>query len=98
MARFPSEHPLHARLAALHPGDAVRLEERTEGVVVLDGGGVVVAQLSRSGAETWRPRLARVRVARVIAVVRRRAEDVTPEYPSRCPTWELPVLEVEVAG
>ncbi len=97
-ARFAPEDALSARLGDLHPGDAVRLEERAESVVVVDAGGFVVGQLSRSGAQAWRPRLARVRAARVIAIVRRRAEDVSADYPPRCPTWELPVIEVELSG
>ena len=97
-ARFAPEQPIHARLRDLRPGDVVRLEDRDGTIGVLSATGFMVAQLSRSGAAAWRPRLPRVRAARVIAIVRRRADDVSPDYPPRCPTWELPVIEVELSG
>ncbi len=96
-ARFVSDDPIHARLRNLQPGDTVRLEDRSESIVVLDDDGCIVAQLSRIATQAWRPRLNRVRAAHVIAMVRRRAEDTSSDYPPRCSTWELPVIEVELS-
>lgn len=96
-ARFSPDHPLHLRLRNLRPGAAVRLEERDGSIGVLDADGYWVAQLSRSGVESWRPRLPRVRAAHVIAIVRRRADDGFPDYVPKSPSWELPVIEVELA-
>ena len=95
-ARYRSDHPIHDSIRALQPGDPVHLESRQESVVIVDSAGTIVAQLSRNGAQRVRPTLERVRAARVIAVVRRRLSDASADYPAQCPTWEVPVVELEL--
>ncbi len=108
---FHATHPIHTALAALRPGDLVRLRMLggagagagagvALGVGVFDAEGQCVARLSQKAAERWQARLDRVREARVMALVRRRpAQDTVPERRSRYVVtgWEVPVLEL-VAG
>lgn len=104
---FNAAHRIHTALAALRPGDRVRLQALTGagtgtavGVGVFDAAGQCVARLSQKAAERWQGRLDQVREARVVAVVRRHAaQDTLPERRTRyvVTDWEVPALEL-VAG
>ena len=94
-ARHPSGHPVHRRLQALTAGDRLTLQVRKEKVVLCDGR-LAVAALSRRAAEQWRSRLESVREVRVLAMVRRTAEESDPAYRAGClvDSWEVPVVEL----
>jgi predicted nuclease of restriction endonuclease-like RecB superfamily len=96
--RAPSD-PLHARLAALRPGDAVALRDDGDRVVVVDPAGLAIAALSAGGAVAWRALLPRVRGARVRAVEERRAAQSGPAFRGalRAERWRVPLVEVDLA-
>ncbi len=88
--------PIHRRLAALRPGDALELRTAGKYVRLFDSAGGVVGALSGDAGRRWRGRLDDVESVRVVAMVERRAEDNEPEYRARlrCERWEVPVVEV----
>ena len=88
-------HPLHQVLSGLNAGDLLTARFRN-GQVELVAGDVPVARLSQQGREAWAERLHEIVELRVLAMVRRRIEDVAPEYRSRygVAQWELPIVEI----
>ncbi|MFH1466820.1 MAG: RecQ family ATP-dependent DNA helicase [Pseudomonadota bacterium] len=98
--RHAPGHPVHAGLAALEVGDALTLAPEGEGIALLDRGGRPVARLAQQAAARWLPRLERVQAAQVIAVVRREAAQVQPEFAGklRAERWELPIVEVRLGA
>lgn len=96
-AQFEAAHPVHQALARLNTGDRLQMGPVGNGGVGLhDGSGLCIARLSRKGAATWIPRLPAVQVLRVVAMLRRTADQSEKEFQERCrvPEWELPVAEV----
>lgn len=98
--RFAPEHPVTMALAALQPGDRLSLTPLPSGGLALcDAAGVGVGRLSRKAVTAWADRLASLREARVLAMVRRRA-DQDNDAPRRehyaVAEWEVPVVEVVV--
>ncbi len=96
----PPADPIHQRLAALRPGDALELRTDERYLRLHDRSGGVVAALATDAAEHWRRRLDSVESVRVVAMVERRLEDNEPEYRDRlrCERWEVPVVEVICSG
>ena len=95
--RFAAGHRLHAALARLEPGDRLTLRATDPGVGLFDEGGVKLSTLSRKAEADWEPRLASVREVRVVAMVRRRAdqdEDAERRQGYRVEAWEVPLIEV----
>lgn len=94
--RFAAAAPIHERLAALQPGDELRMCPADGYVELADRSGEVVATLSEAGRSRWGGRLETVESVRVLAMVERRSEDATGEYRDRlrCERWEVPVAEV----
>ena len=92
----PDSDPIHQRLAALQPGDALELRPAGKHVRLYDRSAGVVGALSGEGAARWRERLGNVESVRVVAMVERRVEDNEPAYRERlrCVRWEVPVVEV----
>ncbi|NIA05186.1 MAG: ATP-binding domain-containing protein, partial [Proteobacteria bacterium] len=97
--RRPSHDPIHARLAALQPGDPLEFREQG-GRLLLLSGHLPVAALSQKAAAEWRGRLDTVETIRVLAMVSRTREDGAPEFRKRYRTerWEVPVVEILTAG
>ncbi len=95
---FGERHGIHAALTALQPGDTLALLlQPGSGVSLCDAAGTCVARLSRKAEAAWSDRLASVREVRVLAVVRRRAnQDENADRRERyvVSDWELPILEV----
>ena len=98
--RFAAEHPIHAALAQLQPGDRLtlsRADELSLNLNPLDPRGTVVARLSQKAAATWLPRLESIREIRVLALARRTPEQYPDEaHRSRyqAARWEIPLVEV----
>jgi ATP-dependent DNA helicase RecQ len=93
--RAPGD-PIHACIACLPTGAALRLSPDGEAVLLSAAGGVPVARLSRRAAANWLPRLDSVESARVLAWLRRRSADGEPEYRDACRSevWEYPLTEL----
>lgn len=92
----PPDHPIHAHLAALQPGDRLALRVSGGHLVLLDAEGFPVARLAKQAAQTWRPRLARVEGLRLVALVRRLKTDSTETFRDRVLSerWEVPLGEL----
>ena len=90
------EDPVHDHLAALKPGDPLRLAPNGEYIELHDTKGNCVAQLSQKVRKLWRERLDSVERVTVLALVERRAEDTGEEYRDRCQCeqWEIPLAEI----
>jgi ATP-dependent DNA helicase RecQ len=97
---MPPEHPIHARVSALHTGDRLEPEARDQRVLLRDGAGLALARLSKRASAEWLPRLPRVETITVIALIRRRLEDGDPAYREHCRsnTWEVPLVEIRTLG
>ena len=96
-ALFAADHPLHAALGRLHPGDRLTLQAEDWGLLLSDLSGMKVARLSRSAAFEWQKRLPAVREARVVAMITRHVEqDDDAERRQRCRVgeWEVPLVEI----
>jgi ATP-dependent DNA helicase RecQ len=93
---FAPNHPLHARLAALNPGDRLNFVENHSAVQVHDPAGFCVARLSGAGADKWIGKLAGIKEVRVLGMVRWTVDDSREAFRhlAVCPSWELPLLEV----
>ncbi|MFH1464606.1 MAG: DUF790 family protein [Pseudomonadota bacterium] len=98
--RRPASDPIHARLAALAPGQPLQLTAQGPWVLLADTSGAPLAALSRRAAERWRPRLGQVQAARLTAVLERRADQSAPAYRGllRVARWRVPLAEVLDAG
>ncbi|MGR9046772.1 MAG: ATP-dependent helicase, partial [Gammaproteobacteria bacterium] len=97
-ASFVAEHPIHRALSDLHVDVRVKLG-CSDGKIVLQHHGVTVARLSKSAQDTWRDWIARVRSARIIAMIVRYKTDSEEQYQERCKVdrWEVPMVEVELS-
>lgn len=96
-AQFEAAHPVHQALSRLNAGDPLQMQPVGNGDVGLhDGSGLCIARLSRKGAAAWLPRLPAVQGLRIVAMLRRTADQAEREFQERCrvPEWELPVAEV----
>ncbi len=91
--RFSLENGVHQAIAALRPGDRLRLSRQNSRWELHDDGGTVVCRLAR--AYTPPTGMSFVE-ARVVSVLVRRKEDSDPEYQSACRSdrWEVVLPEI----
>jgi hypothetical protein len=95
---FPAPAPIHAALGRLQPGDP--LQQRLvagNGIGLFNETNVCVACLSQKAKTDWAGRLSSIRDARVLAMVRRNAEqDPEPSRRERylVSEWEVPIVEI----
>ena len=87
------EHPVHAAIAALSPGDLLQARMGADRWELLDRNGMVVGQLARSFKV---PAGARCAFATVMAIVEWDRERSDPDYRDglRCDSWEVVVPEI----
>jgi len=92
----PQNHPIHAALARLEPGNRLQIRERNDQLELIDARGCCVARLSKSAVDRWRPRKDRVEEVRIVGILRRQRSDERPEYRDRCrcDAWEVPLAEL----
>jgi len=96
-AAFAARHPIHAALRRLVPGSRLMFRDDHRRLALLNHAGEVVARLSRKAHGEWRPRLSQVRDIRVIAMIRRTADqagEIAAHPPCLVPEWEVPLVEV----
>ncbi len=101
-AFLPPDHALHRALAALRPGNRLNLARRSLGddaiaLELVDPRGTVVARLSRRAQAEWIDRLDAIREIRLLAVVRRSADqesDAARRDKFRVAEWEIPLVEI----
>ncbi len=91
--RLGERHPAHRAIAALSPGDPLRVEERGKSLWLLNEAGVAVGKLARSFAP---PKGMRCRSASVLAAVAWSREASDPKYHAglRCEQWEVAIPEL----
>ncbi|HVV70957.1 MAG TPA: 3'-5' exonuclease, partial [Verrucomicrobiae bacterium] len=96
--QFAPNHRIHRALAELNPGDKLTMRSLPgNGLGLFAGGNTCVARLSRSAQTDWADKVGCVSDARVLAMLRRRAEQDTDEARRGSylvPEWEVPVVEV----
>ena len=92
---FDQDHPIHKQLAALQPGDTLTMSNQN-GKLELQSHGFTIARLSQSGQSIWQERLNCIERIIVVALLKRRLEDESAEYQTRCKIdeWEVPLVEV----
>ena len=99
--QFGPDHCIHQALAALNPGDKLTMRLlQGAGVGLFDQSDTCVARLSRSAQADWAQKLASIKAVRVLAIIRRSAEQDTEEtrrerYAVR--QWEVPLVEIVIA-
>jgi len=91
----PPRDPIHERLAALQPGDPLKIREQN-GRLLLISGHLPVAALSQNAADHWKNRITTIETIRVLALFRRTMDDGAPEFRTRYKTkrWEVPMVEI----
>lgn len=97
-AQFPENHPIHASLAKLQPGDRVKLSRASEDRVgIIDSAGLQVGQLSKAAAKSWIHRLGSIKEVRVVGIAHRDVESMDPlgpQFSTRVKEWEIPIIEI----
>jgi ATP-dependent DNA helicase RecQ len=96
--QFRSGHPVHISLAALSPGAKLTMRAgQGNGIGFFDHLGTCVARLSRAAQSQWENSLPSIREVRVLAMVRRTA-DQDPDEIRRArylvQEWEVPIVEI----
>lgn len=84
-------------LSELKTDDHVSLILRNDQIEVVDEKGVSVGRLSQRARVKWSDKLKNIVAVKVVAVVRRKKDDIGDEaFRSRCQgeSWEVPVLEI----
>jgi len=87
---------IHEQLSKLQTGDLLHAVTKGDNVVLCNPQGFPVARLSKKGTDKWRNQLDCIINIRILAMVRRYAEDSGEDFRSRCQCeqWEIPVSEV----
>jgi ATP-dependent DNA helicase RecQ len=100
--QFGPGHPVHRALAGLNPLDKLTMQPvEGNGIGLFDKTRTCVARLSRLAQSDWAAKLHRVHEVRVLAMVRRTAEqDSNGGRRERylVGEWEVPVFEVVIAS
>ena len=91
--RRATDHAVHQAIAALNPGDTLRLQREHEHWALVDGRGNTVGWLARAYAP---PADMSCVEASVAAIIVREREDSDPEYQDRlrCERWEVVVPDL----
>ena len=91
--RYQASSPVQSAIAALSPGDPLRVRTTQQPWLLLDHTGTVIGRLAKGYAP---PADKRLRSATVAAVVARRRADSEPQYQDalRCEAWEVVVPEL----
>ena len=96
-AGFPEEHPIHIALGKCECGDSLNLCCRGNHIYLVTAQNTVLARLSRTAKDTWRPRLPAIHSIRILAMVQRQAADVMEHaFQEQCKAaqWEIPICEI----
>ncbi len=91
--RYQANDPVHRAIAALSPGDPLRVRTTRQPWQLLGRTGNVVGRLAKSYKP---PPTMRLRSATVLAIVTRRRADSEPQYQDtlKCEEWEVVVPEL----
>ncbi len=91
--RYQTSKPVHRAIAALSPGDPLRVNTTRQPWLLLDRGGKMVGRLAKGYKP---PTTRRLRAATVLAIVARSRTDSEPQYQNalKCEEWEVVVPEL----
>ena len=95
--RKPEHHPTRQALRALHAGCRVGIKGHGEQVDLVNEQGVALARLSKKAQAIWAPRVASIKEARVVALVRRRRDELADtKLQASChgQSWQVPLVEL----
>ncbi|WP_043756020.1 RecQ family ATP-dependent DNA helicase [Imhoffiella purpurea] len=94
--RCPEDAPIHAQLSALASGDRLYPRPAPPYLMLQDRHKRTVARLSKQASADWLPRIRDIEEIRILALLRRHADDGKAEYRNayRCRTWEYPLVEM----
>ena len=92
--RWPPQHPVHAFLDQVVPGDALLLTGRGDRVLLTAPSGLAVSELTSAQAERWLPLVRYAQGVRVVGKRRVRADGGVGGAVARCPAWWVPEVEV----
>jgi predicted nuclease of restriction endonuclease-like RecB superfamily len=94
--RHPADHPVHAKLRALQPGQRVRLSPEGSACWVVDEAGSRLAALSSAARQAWEPKLADILEVTVREKVERRRADSGAAYRHllRVERWWVPLVDI----
>ena len=94
--RRPPDDPIHKHLSALEPGATLTPKADGSAISLHDPSGNRVARLSSKASQEWLPKIATIRQARVIGMLRRTQKDEAEAFKPRCQCeqWELPWIEL----
>ena len=93
------DQPIHTALANLKAGDTLQITEQNERILLATQSGQPVAQLAKTAAEQWGPRLQEIESVRILCILRRFASDCKEsEYREaiKALRWEIPICELIV--
>ncbi len=95
--KFGCAHPVHKALAALRVEQKLTMQSNlVNGIGLFDDSNVCVARLSRKAEAEWGDRISAIREIRVLAMVRRTADQDTDESRReryQVSEWEIPLVE-----
>src|SRR5690606_30324941 len=75
LGRRDARHPGHQALELARPGDAFTLQERPDGLAIVDAGGREVGRIASGCRDEWAGRIGRDLRLRLVAVTRERADE-----------------------
>lgn len=94
-----AHHPIHMALRNLQAGDALQIKKRKNGLYLLNMNDIVLTRLAHSSERYWHSRLHLIMVVQILAMVRRKRNDIQDtNFAARCrvEAWELPVVELKL--
>jgi ATP-dependent DNA helicase RecQ len=93
---YPENAEIHRALGDLSPGDPLFLKNGRNCLKLCKKDKTEVAQLSKAGYRQWHDKIHSIEDIRVLAMVKRKAEDGDSAHADRfrCDQWELPVVEI----
>ena len=94
--RKSPDNPIHTALSALTPGSPLTVRKQGDRLLLLSENRPIAA-LSKAASAQWTGRTESIISIRVVAMIRRTAEDGDPAYKSRYHTnqWEVPLVEIK---
>ena len=96
--QFRPKQRIHEALAALNPGDNLSMRVLPEyGIGLFDSSDACIARFSQMAQADWAGRMASVREVRVLAIIRRKAEqdaDESRRERYQVQEWEIPLVEI----
>ncbi len=94
--RKAPDHPIHAALKKLAPGDTLTFIQTATMTGLCTEKGIPVAILSREARPRWIEKQPLIVKIEILAMVQRKIIDCRPDFQPGiiCPQWEIPIVEI----